>query len=145
MGFDFGTKRIGVAAGQALTQTAQGIATINNLGKNGPWSDIEKLIREWRPDVLVVGLPLGKEGSETEMSRAARRFGSTLGKRFQLPVDFIDETLTSRSAETRLSEGTLVGKRVIDKRENLRDLIAAELILETYLNEYSRRSHVSRD
>ena len=143
MGFDYGTKRIGIAAGQALTRTAQGIATISNSGRHGPWSDIEKLIREWRPDVLVVGLPLGREGCETELSRAARLFASALGERFDLPVDFIDETLTSRSAEARISQATPVGKRIKEKRENLRDQIAAELILETYLDEYSRKSHVS--
>ena len=62
MGFDFGTKRIGVATGQNLTGTAQGIATVGNNGKNGPWNEIEGLIHQWQPDMLVVGLPLDKEG-----------------------------------------------------------------------------------
>ena len=51
MGFDFGTKRIGIATGQDLTGTAQGIATVGNSGKNGPWNEIEELIHQWQPDI----------------------------------------------------------------------------------------------
>ena len=142
MGFDFGTKRIGVAAGQNLTGTAQGIATISNTGKDGPWQEIRGLIGQWQPEILVVGLPLGKEGTETTLSQAVRGFGAELASRFSLPVDYVDETLTSRAAESLVSQATPPGKRVIGKRQELRDQIAAELILSTYFYEQGQQSHV---
>ena len=142
MGFDFGTKRIGIATGQDLTGTAQGVATVGNSGKNGPWNEIEELIHQWRPDMLVVGLPLGKEGAETTLSRAARQFGTELASRFSRPVHYIDETLTSRVAESLIAEATPSGKRMIGRQKNLRDQIAAELILSTFFNEQSQKSNV---
>ena len=142
MGFDFGTKRIGVAAGQNLTGTAQGIATISNTGKDGPWQEIQGLIGQWQPEILVVGLPLGKDGAATPLSNTARDFGAELASRFNLPVDYVDETLTSRAAESLVSQATPHGKRVTGKRQELRDQIAAELILSTYFYEQNHQRHV---
>ena len=142
MGFDFGTKRIGIATGQDLTGTAQGIATVGNSGKNGPWNEIEELIHQWQPDMLVVGLPLDNEGAETNLSTAAREFGTELASRFVRPVYYIDETLTSRVAESLVAEATPAGKRVIGRQQNLRDQIAAELILSTFFNEQSQKNNV---
>ena len=142
MGFDFGTKRIGVATGQDLTGTAQGVATVGNRGKNGPWNEIEELIHQWRPDMLVVGLPLDQEGAETMLSTAARQFGTELASRFSRPVHYIDETLTSRVAESLVAEATPAGKRMIDRQQGLRDQIAAELILGTFFNEQSQKNDV---
>ena len=142
MGFDFGTKRIGIATGQDLTGTAQGIATVGNSGKNGPWNEIEELIHQWQPDMLVVGLPLDKEGAETNLSTAARQFGTELASRFVRPVYYIDETLTSRVAEHLVAETTPAGKRMIGRQQGLRDQIAAELILNTFFNEQSQKSNV---
>ena len=142
MGFDFGTKRIGVAAGQNLTGTAQGIATISNTGKNGPWQEIQGLIRQWQPEILVVGLPLGKDRAETPLSNTARDFGAELASRFNLPVNYVDETLTSRAAESLVSQATPPGKRIIGKRQELRDQVAAELILSTYFYEQNHQHHV---
>jgi len=142
MGFDFGTKRIGVAAGQNLTGTAQGIATISNTGKDGPWQEIQGLIGQWQPEILVVGLPLGKDRAETPLSNTARDFGAELASRFNLPVDYVDETLTSRAAESLVSQATPPGKRIIGKRQELRDQIAAELILSTYFYEQNHQHHV---
>ena len=142
MGFDFGTKRIGVATGQNLTGTAQGIATVGNHGKDGPWSEIEELIHQWQPDMLVVGLPLDKKGAETPLSNAARQFGTELASRFSRPVHYIDETLTSRAAERLVAQATPAGKRMISRQQGLRDQIAAELILNTYFNEQSPTNNV---
>jgi len=115
---------------------------VGNNSKDGPWREIEGLIRQWQPDMLVVGLPLDKNGAETILSNAAREFGTELASRFNLPVDYVDETLTSRAAESLASQATPPGKRLIRKRQVLRDQIAAELILSTYFNEQSHQSHV---
>ncbi|HJP44597.1 MAG TPA: Holliday junction resolvase RuvX, partial [Arenicellales bacterium] len=95
LAFDYGNCRIGVAAGQNVTGSAQGIATLTTGGVQGPWPAIEQLISEWAPAALVVGLPLAFNGRETPLSLAARAFGKELLERFGLPVTFIDETLTS--------------------------------------------------
>ncbi len=142
MGFDFGTKRIGIATGQDLTGTAQGVATVGNSGKNGPWNEIEELIHQWQPDMLVVGLPLGKEEAETMLSTAALQFGTELASRFARPVYYIDETLTSRVAESLVAEATPAGKRMIGRQQCFRDQIAAELILSTFFNEQSQKNNV---
>ena len=142
MGFDFGTKRIGIATGQDLTGTAQGVATVGNSGKYGPWNEIAELIHQWQPDMLVVGLPLDKEGAETMLSTAARQFGTELASRFALPVHYIDEALTSRVAESLVAEATPAGKRMIGRQQGLRDQIAAELILSTFFNEQSQKNNV---
>jgi len=142
MGFDFGTKRIGVATGQDLTGTAQGVATVGNSGKSGPWNHIAELIHQWQPDMLVVGLPLDKEGAETILSTAARQFGTELASRFSRPVHYIDETLTSRVAESLVAQATPTGKRMIGRQQDLRDQIAAELILSTFFNEQNQKNDV---
>ena len=77
LAFDFGLRRIGVAVGQATTRTASSLETVGN-GAEPDWAALDRLVRDWRPQLLLVGVPLGPEGEETEMSRAARRFGSAL-------------------------------------------------------------------
>jgi len=142
LAFDYGSCRIGVAAGQNVTGSAQGIATLTTGGVQGPWPAIEQLISEWAPAALVVGLPLAFNGRETPLSLAARAFGKELLERFGLPVTFIDETLTSVEAEALISSATAPGKRVVDRRKSLRDQIAAQLILQTYLNEGASRTNL---
>ena len=104
-------------------------------------NEIEELIHQWQPDMLVVGLPLDKEGAETMLSTAARQFGTELASRFSRPVHYIDETLTSRVAESLIAEVTPAGKRMIGRQQGLRDQIAAELILSTFFNEQSQKNN----
>ena len=85
LAFDYGLRRIGVAVGQATTCTASNLQTVRN-GRSPDWAAIDRLIREWRPKQLLVGLPLGPEGEETDMSKACRQFGEELGRRYTLPV-----------------------------------------------------------
>ena len=75
LGFDFGLRRIGVAVGQGMTRTASSLETVSN-GRKPDWAAIDRLVEEWRPALLLVGLPLGEDGGETPMSGAARRFGA---------------------------------------------------------------------
>jgi len=131
MGFDFGLRRIGVAIGQRTTRTASCLETVSH-GKHPDWPAIDRLINEWKPSLLLVGLPLGTEGEETDMSRSARRFGASLRTRYCLTVEFADERLSSQAA----------GSHFIDQRAsgNLRrkdasklDAMAARIILENWL------------
>ena len=104
LGFDFGTRRIGVASGQAVTATASPLAPVPARDGIPAWEQLDALVAEWRPDALIVGLPLNMDDSESELSRLARKFGRRLGARFRLPVFMCDERLSSHSARGLLME-----------------------------------------
>jgi putative Holliday junction resolvase len=123
MAFDFGTRRIGVAVGNTLTQVGQPLKTIAEASSDTCFKVIEGLLREWQPNRLVVGMPCHPDGAEHEMSAKARRFGNQLYGRFQLPVDWVDERYTSAVLESNP-----------DMRDNL-DAQSAALILEQYFLE----------
>ncbi len=126
LGFDYGLKRIGVAVGQELTGTASALTTVAARDGKPDWDAIGRLMDEWRPDAVVVGLPLNMDGSDHELSRRARRFGNQLHGRYNLPAHFIDERLSSLEAEALL-KGRSRRKEDIDK-------LAAQVILETWLS-----------
>jgi putative holliday junction resolvase len=126
LGFDFGSKRIGVAVGQELTRTATALETLKSRDGGPDWDSITRLIKEWQPDALVLGLPLNADGSEHETTRLARRFGNRLTGRYNLPVFTIDERLSSVEAERILSEKGRFDKEEVDK-------LAAQIILESWL------------
>ena len=123
MAFDYGTRRIGVAIGNTLTQTGQPIEIIAENGDDARFGLIETLIQEWQPDQLVVGLPCHPDGVPHEMTAKAKRFGNQLHGRFHLPVDWVDERYTSAILE-----------RNPEMRDNL-DAQSAALILEQYFHE----------
>jgi len=131
LAFDFGLRRIGVAVGQTLTSTATALETVNH-GKTPDWTAIDRLDREWKPALFVVGLPLGAEGEETDMSKQARAFGAALENRYSTPVEYVDERLTSRSAEARFVEQRAAGTLRRKDSERI-DAIAAQLICENWL------------
>jgi putative Holliday junction resolvase len=131
LAFDFGLRRIGVAVGQATTCTASGLQTVRT-GRKPDWTAIDRLVREWQPQRLLVGAPLGRDGEETEMSAAERRFGDTLVARYALDVDFADERLSSRAAETRFAELRAEGA-LRRKHADQLDAISAQIILENWL------------
>lgn len=126
LGFDFGSKRIGVAVGQELTGTASALETLNCPDGGPDWNGISRLIEAWQPDALVLGLPFNLDGSEHETTRLARRFGNRLTGRYNLPVFTIDERLSSVEAERLLGEQGHFDKEEVDK-------LAAQIILESWL------------
>jgi len=130
LGFDFGTRVIGVAVGNRLTG-ARALTTVGN-GDAPDWQRLDALIREWRPATLIVGLPLMLDGSEQAMSRAARAFAEALGHRYAIDVKLVDERLTSNEAARRFAAQRAAGtaKR---KHAHAIDAIAAEVILENWL------------
>ena len=131
LAFDFGMRRIGIAVGQATTRTASALATVSN-GKQPDWAAVDRLVREWQPQQLLVGLPLSLDGEETDMSKAARGFGNQLQERYALPVAFADERLTSRAAERRFAELRAAGGARRKNADQL-DAISAQIILENWL------------
>lgn len=131
LGFDYGIKRIGVAVGQTLTSTASALTTIPVHNFRPDWETISRLFAQWKPTAVVVGLPRNMDGSEHELTARARRFGNQLAGRYNLPVHFVDERLTSVEAEQQLRAAGRRGKQDIDPE-------AARLILQTWLDECSR-------
>ncbi|WP_250655522.1 Holliday junction resolvase RuvX [Alkalimarinus coralli] len=128
LGFDFGTRRIGVAVGRRLLGSASPLPPITARDGIPDWSDIEKLVAEWSPDGFVVGLPLNMDGSESEMSRRATKFGKRLQGRFNKPYFMMDERLSSHEAKGYVIEQG--GDR--DFGRNSVDGIAAVLILQSW-------------
>jgi putative Holliday junction resolvase len=130
--FDFGLRRIGIATANRETGTASPLTTLR-VDRELPWADLDRIIDDWRPGQLVVGVPEG-EGAAA-IARRARSFGVALAERYGLPVATVDETLTSVAAEAELAEkrrsGYLrrrVGKGGVDR-------VAACLIAEQWLRQ----------
>jgi len=131
LGFDYGLKNIGVAVGQELTRTASPLTVIKARDGIPNWDDIQTLLDEWKPQVLIVGLPLNMDGSEQAMTKASRKFGNRLNGRFQIPVEWQDERLTTFEALEQLG---IHSKLDAKQREDV-DRISAQLILQSWLNE----------
>lgn len=129
LGFDFGTKKAGVATGQLITATAAPLAPLVMRDGIPDWLVIEKLINEWKPQLLLVGLPLNMDDTESELSHLARKFGRRLHHRFNLPVLMVDERLTSRAAKELLLD---ISQRRKGKLPSL-DSTAAVLMVEGWL------------
>jgi putative Holliday junction resolvase len=127
LGFDYGLERIGVAVGQELTGTATALITVRANDGKPDWDAISKLFEQWQPDEVVIGLPLNMDGSESELSRRAQRFGNQLHGRYNLPAHFMDERLSSLQAESELR-----GKSPKIKKADI-DKVAAKIILESWL------------
>ena len=127
LGFDYGLKQIGVASGQTLTNSAEGIAILKAVDGIPDWAQVEKLLQEWQPDLVVVGLPLNMDDSESDLSSRARKFARRLQGRFGVQVEMVDERLTSREA------------KMLSREQGTQDLtkidhIAASLILQSWLD-----------
>jgi len=131
LGFDHGLKNIGVAVGQDLTKTANPLSVVKARDGIPNWDDIQKLIDEWKPQMLIVGLPLNMDGTEQTMTKAARKFGNRLNGRFQIPVEWQDERLTTFEALEQLG----IHSKLQAKQRDDVDRISAQLILQSWLNE----------
>lgn len=130
LAFDYGIKNIGVATGQTITSSANSLPPLKAKDGIPDWTKIEKLIHEWKPDVVLVGLPLNMDDSESELSARARKFANRIHGRFGVRVDMVDERLTSFEAKGEvMSRG---GSR--NYKHNPVDSIAARLMLEGWLN-----------
>jgi len=138
LGFDYGRRRIGVAVGSRVSGSTEPLGWIACRDGKPDWEAIGRLVADWKPAILVVGLPYNTDGSESEMSGAARRFGNRIGARFGLPVEFIDERLSSREAEARLIEQRRRGERRRLRKHHL-DEAAAAIILQNWLDRNSHR------
>jgi putative Holliday junction resolvase len=135
LAFDFGSRWIGVAVGDTETRIASPLGMFEAESGERRIAEIDALVREWRPGRLIVGLPLAMDGTEHDMTRRTRRFARQLEGRFRLPVVLADERLSSASARETLREDGRGGRE--HKHET--HALAASVILQSYLDESSRR------
>lgn len=132
LGFDFGTRRIGVAIGQEITATARALVTLSNNQGQPDWERISRLVEEWQPALLVVGMPTSMDGQPHPLEQTVKDFGDQLKQRYNLPVEWIDEKLSSVEAEEILAQSDMAKQRRQDKAEI--DKLAAQIILQSWLN-----------
>ncbi|HIW07758.1 MAG TPA: Holliday junction resolvase RuvX [Candidatus Ignatzschineria merdigallinarum] len=128
LGFDFGTKNLGIAVGNLLTETAQPITILKVTNNQPQWDEIQKLIREWQPDAFIVGMPYTQDGTETEHLKIIRKFMNRLHGRFGLPVYEIDESHSSALSEQFIKPSQ-------KKKKGVLDAISAAIIVERWLTQ----------
>lgn len=131
LAFDFGTRKIGVAVGQRLTNSANPLATIVVHNTRPDWSAIDRLVAEWSPLAIVLGVPTNSADADTQISEQAREFGRKLEHRYNLPVHWVNERLSSDAANRLLR---LMAVRHKHKKV-LRDQVAAQLILQSFFHQ----------
>ncbi|MHB1943514.1 MAG: Holliday junction resolvase RuvX [Acidiferrobacteraceae bacterium] len=135
LGFDFGERRIGVAVGRTPGNRCEAIDTIRSVRGHPDWNHVTRLVSTWQPAALVVGLPVHMDRRECLVTAAARRFGNRLNARYNLPVHWADERLTSVVARHMLAEAGVLNRR----QKPAVDRLAACLLLEGFLDEQNRQ------
>lgn len=133
LGFDFGLRCIGVAFGQMITHSTKPLSVLSANKGEPDWKQIQALIQEWRPQILLVGLPLNMDGTEQPLTDLARQFAAKLQAHSTLPIELVDERLSTREAKNRVFEQG--GYRALQKQRM--DAIAATLIIETWMSSHA--------
>jgi putative holliday junction resolvase len=133
LGFDFGNKKIGVAVGQTTTATASPLQTIRSINQQPNWTLISQLIQDWQPVGLVVGISRQQDGTDNLVTARMLKFCRQLQGRYNLPVYQQDETLSTFEAKQLLFDEVKVNAT---KLWAIQDQLAAQLILQTWLNDH---------
>lgn len=129
--FDFGTKSIGAAVGQRITGTARPLAALKAQDGNPDWNLIERLLKEWQPEAVIVGLPLNMDGTEQPLTARARKFANKIHGRFGVKIILHDERLSTVEARAGLFEHG--GYRALNKGRI--DSASAVVILESFFEQ----------
>lgn len=134
LAFDFGEKRIGVAVGETILKLAHPLLTIDTEINATRFAQIQVIIQEWQPAMLVVGLPLSTDGEAHAMTKLCTRFAQRLEGRFNLPVTLVDERFSSAEASQSLKEAGVHGQQ----QKSMIDQVAAQTILQSYFDQVSK-------
>ena len=132
LAFDLGTRVIGVAIGNRVSASARPLVIVDATD----WARIDALVAEWRPDELVVGLPLALDGAEQPMSARAREFARALERRDERPVRLVDERNSSREAARRFAAQRASGA-ARRKHAAAIDAVASQIILESWFSTHA--------
>ena len=131
LAFDFGTRSIGVAIGQRITGTARPLTAIKAQDGTPDWNIIGRLLKEWQPEAVIVGLPLNMDGTEQPLTARARNFANKIHGRFGVAITLHDERLSTVEARAGLFERG--GFRALNKGSV--DSASAVVILESYFEQ----------
>jgi putative holliday junction resolvase len=137
LAFDYGQRRIGVASGDSVSRGASPLGSVAAGAGGVRWESIETLLHDYRPAVLVVGLPYNADGSESVSAERARRFAAELAQRYALPVELVDERYSSLEAQARLKDERESGLRRRRVTKSDVDAGAACVILERWFSEHT--------
>ncbi|PJC48168.1 MAG: Holliday junction resolvase RuvX [Candidatus Omnitrophica bacterium CG_4_9_14_0_2_um_filter_42_8] len=138
LALDFGEKRIGVAVSDSLNIIAQSVGTIERKGIKNDLKKIAELVKEYEAGKMIVGLPLNMDGTEGKSASRAINFVNDLRKEIQIEVEMLDERLTTAQGERVFLEADMSRKK---RRQNL-DKIAAQLILQNYLDSHVQKNRI---
>lgn len=138
LGLDYGMRKIGVAIGQTLLGTASPIGIVSCNQGEPNWPQLSKIISEWAPDRIVIGMPYNLDDSENHMTEKVKIFGEEVIKKYQLPVFFEDEKLTTKLVNSELSDMAHY-KKSPKKIPDLKDAYSACMIIESYIQDYLRK------
>ncbi len=130
LAFDFGEKRIGVAVGETAIKSAHAHCTIDSEVNAIKFNEISRLIADWQPSLLIVGLPVYLDGQAHQLTHLAKKFAQRLEGRFNLPVILVDERLSSAEASQHLTDVGIKGR----KQKDMIDAVAAQVILQSYFD-----------
>lgn len=134
LGFDYGSKRIGLAIGNEATGTSRALGWLNSPANEDQWQGLDKAVADWQPQLLLVGTPLTEDGGKQPMTRKARHFAHQLRARFGLPVEEVDERYSSTAAESELVMARKAGgKKRLQRGDS--DSLAAALIVQQWLDQ----------
>jgi putative Holliday junction resolvase len=139
LAFDVGGRRIGVAVGNTVSMSARELGVLDMRDGGPDWPTLDRWIREWRPNRLVVGDPATLDGGDQPVRAMARKFGREAGARYQLPVEQVDERTSSIEAAQRFAAGRAAGQRKRHQAASL-DAVAAAIILERWMREPEART-----
>ena len=132
LAFDFGSQSIGAAAASRVGGLSTPLSAVRVFRSGPDWNGIDRLVKQWQPAGLVVGLAFNASGGHTAFSRQAKRFGEQLGRRYNLPVHWVDERLSTEAARTALRQAGGTRK----PRKDEIDCTAAALILDAFLEQH---------
>ncbi len=139
MAFDFGEKRVGVAVGNTLLARAEALTTIEAEGNAPRLAAVRHLVKEWQPARFVVGEPSHADGRPHELAHLVHKFGNRLREQFRLPVDYINEYLSSSEAEAQLKAE---GVNIRAQKAKV-DAVAAQVILQAWFDQHSGTPHAA--
>lgn len=125
LGLDYGKAKVGLAVGDDETKVAVSKGLLKGLSQNKLIEKIKALVNLEKIDRVIIGLPVNMEGEETEMTKEVQLFVEKLRSNIENPIQTIDERLTSQMADTLLKD---------DKDKSKQDTVAAQIILQTYLD-----------
>ena len=145
MAIDFGLKRLGVAIANTLTKNAEPLKTLHIENTKKIPTELFKLIKEWQPHKLVMGMPYNKDGTESKIAKQIRAFAKLLSQETKIPLEYIDESFSSHEANRQLKFLRQSGERTKRVSKGDLDKMAAAIMLQRWLDLESQRLQVKRE